>query len=131
MLNWASRFSIFCFLDNQQYYSQHNHYELLLAVEAEKEFIGDTIDKLDLFICTGYKIGGKNVGEIPFQLNASSIEPQYEKLTGWKMESSTIKDASKLPKEMINYIQYINNKLSAKVQFISNGPGREQIIKLN
>jgi adenylosuccinate synthase len=92
----------------------------------------DVLDSFeDLFICTGYKIGGKNVGEIPFQLNASSIEPQYEKLKGWKMESSTIKDASKLPKEMINYIQYINNKLSAKVQFISNGPGREQIIKLN
>lgn len=50
MLNWASRFSIFCFLDNQQYYSQANQYELLLAVEAEKEFIGDTIEKLDLFI---------------------------------------------------------------------------------
>ncbi|HEU0065367.1 MAG TPA: adenylosuccinate synthase [Flavisolibacter sp.] len=92
----------------------------------------DVLDSFeDLFICTGYKIGGKNVGEIPFQLNASSIEAQYEKLKGWKMESSTIKDASKLPKEMINYIQYINNKLSAKVQFISNGPGREQIIKLN
>ncbi|HEU0065369.1 MAG TPA: chorismate-binding protein, partial [Flavisolibacter sp.] len=50
MLNWASRFGIFCFLDNQEYYSQSNQYELLLAVEVEKEFIGDSIDKLDLFI---------------------------------------------------------------------------------
>jgi para-aminobenzoate synthetase component 1 len=31
MLNWAERFSIFCFLDNQQYTIQPHNYECLLA----------------------------------------------------------------------------------------------------
>lgn len=89
----------------------------------------DTFD--DLYICTGYKINGKEISEIPFQLNQASIEPKYTKLKGWKMESSTIKDPGKLPVEMKNYIEYIDNNLSAKVKFISNGPGRDQIIKIN
>lgn len=31
MLNWANRFSILCFLDNQQYESRHHSYECLLG----------------------------------------------------------------------------------------------------
>ncbi|ANE52596.1 anthranilate synthase component I family protein [Flavisolibacter tropicus] len=34
MLNWAQRFNIFCFLDNQDYTIQPRHYDCLLAVGA-------------------------------------------------------------------------------------------------
>lgn len=34
MLNWANRFSILCFLDNQQYQGQHHSYECLLGAGA-------------------------------------------------------------------------------------------------
>lgn len=34
MLNWANRFNIFCFLDNQQYHHAHPTFECLLAVDA-------------------------------------------------------------------------------------------------
>ena len=49
MLNWAKRFNIFCYLDNQQY--SNEGYECLLAVNAIK-FIDDTInfDKIDDFL---------------------------------------------------------------------------------
>ena len=91
----------------------------------------DVLDTFeDLFICTGYKINGKEISEIPFQLS-QSIQPTYTKLKGWKQESSTIKDSAKLPSEMKKYVEYIDNNLSAKVKYISNGPGRDQIIKIN
>jgi adenylosuccinate synthase len=57
------------------------------------------------------------------------IEPVYEKFTGWKMETSMIKNPADLPFEMKSYIGFINSKLPAKVSYVSNGPGREQIIK--
>jgi para-aminobenzoate synthetase component 1 len=41
MLNWAQRFNIFCFLDNQDYTIQPHHYDCLLAVGAT-----NTIDAL-------------------------------------------------------------------------------------
>jgi adenylosuccinate synthase len=91
----------------------------------------DVLDTFeDLYICTGYQVNGKEISEIPFQLN-QSIHPTYTKLKGWKMESSTIKDPVKLPTEMKKYVEYIDNNLSAKVKYISNGPGRDQIIKIN
>lgn len=91
----------------------------------------DVLDAFEeLSICTKYKINGKETGEIPFQMTHSLIEPQYEKFPGWKMESSKIREASKLPGAMINYMDFINKNLSAKVHYISNGPGREQIVKI-
>jgi adenylosuccinate synthase len=92
----------------------------------------DVLDAFDtLEICTSYKINGKETAEIPFQMTNSPIEPQYKQLKGWKMESSQMKEAEQLPGEMKTYIEFINTKLSAKVHYISNGPGRDQIIKLN
>jgi len=38
MLSWANQFDICCFLDNNQYNSQYNSYECLLAVNATKFF---------------------------------------------------------------------------------------------
>ena len=91
----------------------------------------DVLDAFDeLSICTAYKINGKRTSEIPFQMNNAKIEPQYENFTGWKMESSQIKDEKNLPGAMKSYIDFINKNLTAKVKYISNGPGREQIIKI-
>jgi adenylosuccinate synthase len=91
-------------------------------------------DVLDAFeelnICTGYKINGKETAEIPFQMNNCAIEPQYKKFTGWKMETSQLKEAADLPEAMKLYIRFIDENLSAKVRYISNGPGRDQIVKI-
>ena len=38
MLSWANQFSICCFLDNNQYNTQHHSYEWLLAVDADAIF---------------------------------------------------------------------------------------------
>jgi adenylosuccinate synthase len=40
-----------------------------------------------------------------------------------------ITDQKDLPETMKNYIDFINNYLGVDVSYISNGPGREQIIK--
>ncbi len=41
MLNWANRFSIFCFLDNSQYAIQPQTHECLLAAESVSSFEAD------------------------------------------------------------------------------------------
>ena len=91
----------------------------------------DVLDAFDeLKICTAYKINGKETSEIPFQMNHYVIEPHYQSFHGWKMESSQISDAAYLPAEMKAYIDFINRNLTAGIRFISNGPGRDQIIKI-
>ncbi len=91
----------------------------------------DVLDAFEeLSICTSYSINGKHTKEIPFQMMHSAIEPKYETFPGWKTESSTIRSGEALPTEMQNYIDFINKNLSARVHYISNGPGRDQIIKI-
>jgi adenylosuccinate synthase len=91
----------------------------------------DVLDAFEeLSICTSYKINGKETSEIPFQMNNCLIEPQYKKFEGWKMESSQIKEEKNLPDAMKSYMDFINKNLTAKVRYISNGPGRDQIIKI-
>lgn len=91
-------------------------------------------DVLDAFeelqVCTSYKIGGKETGEIPFQMTHAAIEPQYQSFKGWNRDSSGIKEIASLPTEMSEYIQFINQTLGVEVKYISNGPGRDQIIKI-
>lgn len=91
----------------------------------------DVLDAFDeLSICTSYKVNGKSTKEIPFQMLHSKVEPQFESFPGWKTESSSIRNAGDLPSEMKSYIDFINKNLSARVHYISNGPGRDQIIKI-
>jgi len=91
-------------------------------------------DVLDAFeelnICTGYRVNGKVTNEVPFQMNQMKIDPVYESFPGWNMESAKLKDARQLPAEMKSYIDFINRKLKVNVRYISNGPGRDQIIKI-
>lgn len=89
----------------------------------------DILDALtELNVCDKYIVDGVEKTEIPFQMNHSDIQPSYRIFDGWNMDSSTITSFDNMPNKMKNYIQYINNFLNVPVKYISNGPGREQIV---
>ncbi|HRD57788.1 MAG TPA: adenylosuccinate synthase [Ferruginibacter sp.] len=89
----------------------------------------DILDGLDeLKVCNGYKIDGEEKNFIPFQMNKVNIEPQYQSLEGWKTDISAISNFESMPPAMKTYIDYLNNLIKVPVKYISNGPGREQIV---
>jgi adenylosuccinate synthase len=91
-------------------------------------------DVLDAFkelnVCTSYKVNGEEKAEVPFQMTRVTIEPVYKCFAGWNKESTKIKEAASLPPDMSTYISYINEYIGAPVKYVSNGPGREQIVIL-
>jgi len=91
-------------------------------------------DVLDAFeslnVCTGYMIDGKNVQEVPFQMSRVAISPVWRTFNGWRCDSSRMRRAAELPPAMMNYISFINEYLGVGVNYISNGPSREQLIEL-
>lgn len=92
----------------------------------------DVLDSFEeLQVCTAYLVAGKETVEIPFQMMRTSIQPVYKSFKGWKTDSSAIKSAVKLPATMQHYVAFINQYLGAGVHYISNGPGRDQIISLD
>ena len=89
----------------------------------------DILDGLaELKVCEGYRINGEEKNYVPFQMNRLQIEPQYKSFPGWKTVISEMKDYSSMPIQMKNYIDYLDDFLKVPVKFISNGPGREQIV---
>ena len=91
----------------------------------------DVLDAFnELSICTSYKIDGKATEQIPFQMTWNKIEPQYQNFKGWNTDISKMREESELPKEMQEYVQFINSSLGVPIRYISNGPGREQIIEI-
>ncbi|HEY0750707.1 MAG TPA: adenylosuccinate synthetase, partial [Chitinophagaceae bacterium] len=92
-------------------------------------------DVLDAFeelnVCTAYNINGNQTEEVPFQMERVKIDPVYTSLKGWNKNSSGFKKTDELPSEMKDYVRYITDYLKTPVGYISNGPGRDQIVKFN
>jgi len=90
-------------------------------------------DVLDAFpelkICTAYRVNGETTTEIPFQMNRLKIEPILESFKGWKSDITSLKKYDNLPEKMKEYVQFINKFLGVKIAYISNGPGRDQLIE--
>ena len=91
-------------------------------------------DVLDAFeelqVCTAYGIDGAKTKEVPFQMSNIQIDPVLQSFKGWNMDTTQLKLASELPATMNTYVDFINNYIGAPVTYVSNGPGREQIVKI-
>jgi adenylosuccinate synthase len=92
----------------------------------------DVLDAFEkLSVCTSYKVDGKETEQVPFQMTWNKIDPQYKEFKGWSKDISKIKTEEELPGEMKEYVQFINQSLGAPIRYISNGPGRDQLIKIS
>jgi adenylosuccinate synthase len=91
----------------------------------------DVLDSFkELNVCTNYLINGKETDKVPFQLTHTDVKPEYKSFEGWSCDSSTLKSGDNLPGAMQRYISFINQYIGAPIGFVSNGPQREQIIKI-
>lgn len=97
-------------------------------VVMTKADVLDTFDELKM--CTSYLVNGKEKKEVPFGISKMKIEPVYKSFKGWDTVTSAAKDSNSLPSAMINFVQFINQFVNVPVKYVSNGPGREQIVKL-
>ncbi len=89
----------------------------------------DILDGLDeLKVCNGYKINGEEKNYIPFQMNRVHIEPILKSLEGWKTDISGISNYEAMPAAMKTYMDYLADFIKIPVKYISNGPGRDQIV---
>jgi adenylosuccinate synthase len=84
----------------------------------------------ELELCTGYKVGGVVVDAVPFQMTRMGIEPEYVKKPGWNTITADKAQAKELPGKMLEYVGFINKFVGAPIKYISNGPGRDQIVEI-
>lgn len=89
------------------------------------------LDVLDSFeeinVCTAYLLNGEKINHFPSTIeNIKSVIPIYETLPGWNQDITKCKSYSELPKNTVNYLNFISEKSGFKVKIISVGPRRDQ-----
>jgi adenylosuccinate synthase len=97
------------------------------ALVMTKADVLDTFETLQA--CTAYVLNGQEVDRMPFQLNMESLVPVYRSFPGWQVAIPEMRAADQLPATMQSYIQYIEQYVGVPVRYVSNGPGRDQLIK--
>lgn len=91
----------------------------------------DVLDAFDeVYACTAYEVNGQQTRQMPFQLNDLTVKPIWEKYKGWSDEAAAnSKQYNELPSEMKAFVTAVEGYLKVPVKFVSNGPGREQILE--
>lgn len=92
----------------------------------------DILDGLETVkICVGYKYNGKIYEEFPKEIEIlENCKPVYKRFKGWSESTIGIKEFDKLPENARKYIKTIERMLKVKVQIISTGQKRDEIIIL-
>ena len=93
------------------------------------------LDVLDTFatlkICTGYRIGDKEITSMPANLSEVNMcEPVYEEWPGWQTSTANATTWNDLPENARRYLSRIEELLETPLALISVGPGRGQTIAL-
>ncbi|GGE11918.1 adenylosuccinate synthase [Psychroflexus salis] len=81
-----------------------------------------------LKVCTSYRYNGKEIKHLPYNIEEENISPVYTELKGWKEDLTKLKDIQNLPKELNNYIQFIEDEIGVPIKIVSVGPDRTQTI---
>lgn len=90
---------------------------------------GDVLSGFNtLKVCTAYKYKGKEIEHLPYNIEPENIEIVYKEMKGWSEDLTSMTDASQLPKELNDYIDYLEKELETPIKVVSVGPDRTQTI---
>ena len=100
------------------------------APPAVREELLDCLDDLDeIPICLGYRLDGKPVSDLPaLAEDVARLEPEYEKLPGWKATTTGATRYEELPSAAQRYVRALEDAVGAPAVLISTGPRREETI---
>lgn len=89
----------------------------------------DVMDQFETIkVCTHYEINGTLTQELPYELN-DSVKPVYKEFKGWKSDLTKLTSENQFPKELTEYIQFIEAETGVPVSIVSVGPNRAQTIE--
>ncbi|MCT8339844.1 adenylosuccinate synthase [Flavobacteriaceae bacterium TK19130] len=90
---------------------------------------GDVLSGFDtLKVCTAYQYQGKEIDYLPYNIEAENVTPIYSEMKGWKEDLTKMTEASEFPKELNDYIEFLEKELEVPIKIVSVGPDRTQTI---
>ena len=102
-------------------------------VQGATEVVLTVVDALsyldEIPICVGYEVDGEVTKDFPVTTKLYRAKPVLKTLPGWKTDIRGIRRYEDLPEDCRNYIETIEGELGVRISMVSNGPGRDDIIK--
>lgn len=80
-------------------------------------------------VCTAYELNGEVIHTFPSDIDSlNAAKPVYEYMKGFKCDISGCRTKEDLPKEALEYIQYIEKVIECPVKYVSVGAERDAYI---
>ena len=88
----------------------------------------DVLNDFDrLKVAVAYRVNGERTTEFPFE-TAGEIVPEYREFEGWKCDINSMRSYDEFPRQLKEYIEFIERETGVPVKIISVGPDREETI---
>ncbi len=90
---------------------------------------GDVLSGFDsLEVCTAYNYKGEIITHLPYNIEPENIRPIYTKFDCWTEDLTQMTNESEFPKELNDYISFLEKELEIPIKVVSVGPDRKQTI---
>ncbi len=81
-------------------------------------------------VCTHYNYNGQVIDYLPYNIDPNYLKPITTTVKGWNKDLTAIDSKEKLPKELLEYVQFIEKAVNTKITIVSVGPDRKQTIRM-
>jgi len=71
-----------------------------------------------------YSISGEKCDNLPYELNTATITPVFKKFRGW----TKALNSNEIDKSLEQYLSFLETELEVPVRYVSNGPGRNELL---
>lgn len=103
-----------------------------VMINGVTKLIMTKVDVLNDFdsikLCTAYLYKEEEISYPPSIYNEDNLKPVLISMKGWKADLNRFNKISELPTELLEYIRFIEDFVGVKVEIVSTGPDRSQIL---
>jgi adenylosuccinate synthase len=90
---------------------------------------GDVLSGFDtLKVATAYNYKCEMIHHLPYNIEEENVTPVYTEFKGWKQDLTGLTTFESLPKELKDYIEFIEREVEVPIKIVSVGPDRKQTI---
>ncbi len=79
-------------------------------------------------VATKYLYKGEEISHLPYNIEPENVTPVYQEFKGWSQDLTKMSTEDELPKEVQDYIAFLEKELDTPIKVVSVGPDRKQTI---
>ncbi len=90
---------------------------------------GDVLSGFETIkVCKQYRTDQGLIDHFPYDIQSDLITPEYTDIPGWKEDLTQISAEKDLPKNFLDYVDFLEQELKTPIKIVSVGPDRKQTI---